>query len=206
MFKKTSFLLLTILFTVTQVHAGAVIERRKRMAQQQKAAVARRRAELQKQAVLEQQARAQALARRKQQQQMQAYQRQRAYGARAQSNPVVKNETLELYQIWEFFEEKSGLWAYMIDTAPKIKTVERFIKIYRDNGIYIYKNASGYVRLIDEMTQGNSALLNSPFADVLKFVAIMEYDFDNGKNKDMMARHLLGEKVYQENKRRLGMQ
>ncbi|MFC1510486.1 hypothetical protein ACFL49_02385 [Candidatus Omnitrophota bacterium] len=206
MIKKITFLSLAILFVCTQVYAGAVIDRRRQMEQQQKEAA--RQAAMQKQAAIEQQMYTQAAAQKKQQRQMAAYQQQRTRGSQSQSQsqsvPLVEDEVIELHQIWEFFEEKSDLWAYMVDAAPKIKTVERYIKAYRQKGVYIHKDAEKYVELIDQMTAGNSALLNSPFADVLKFVAIMEYDFDNGKNKDALARHLLGEKVYQENQKRLG--
>ncbi len=205
--KKVFFFLCTFLFIVTQVHGSAVIERRKRMAQQQQAA---RQAAIQKQTAVEQQMYAQAAAQKQQQMQMQkqAYQQQQMRRGMSQvpsgSKPSINNETLELHEIWTFFEEKSDLWMYMVDVSPKRKTVERFISSYRDKGIYIQKDADFYVSMIDDMLSGNSTLLHSPFADILKFVAIMEYDFDNGQDKDRMARRLLGDKVYQENKMRLG--
>ena len=58
-------------------------------------------------------------------------------------------------------------------------------------------------REIREMADGNGAMLKNPFKDILRLVAIMEYDFDNGQDKDEMARRILGEKVYQENKKRI---
>ena len=45
-----------------------------------------------------------------------------------------------------------------------------------------------------------------PFDQVLQFVAIIEYDFNNGQDKDEMAQKLLGEEGYLRNKRRLNLQ
>ena len=39
---------------------------------------------------------------------------------------------------------------------------------------------------------------------VLMFVAVMEYDFDNGVNKDLLAQKILGLQVYETNRKRFG--
>lgn len=205
MLKKTVIIIILGLILVTRAYAGAMIQRRQQMAQQQQQA-AQQQAALQKQAIVQQQLKAQAIAQKQQQMRLEALKQQRAFGNRQKADSLVENETLELYQIWELFEEKSDLWAYMVEQTPKVKTVQRYIDAYAKQGIYIRKDAYVYVEMIDDITRDNAVLLNGPFADVLKFVAIMEYDFDNGKDKNAMARSLLGDKVYQENKMRLGRQ
>jgi len=58
--------------------------------------------------------------------------------------------------------------------------------------------------MIDKMSQDNPELLNNPLKDILKIAAIIEYDFNNGTNKDLMAKKVLGEAAYKKNKNRLG--
>ncbi len=109
-----------------------------------------------------------------------------------------------LAEVWQAFEKSSEAWALIIDLQPKIITVQRQIALYRDQGITINKDPMHYVQLIDSISQENSNLLKQPFKDVLKFVAIIEYDFDNGQDKDALAQHLLGD-AYLANKQRLGL-
>ena len=42
-----------------------------------------------------------------------------------------------------------------------------------------------------------------PFEQLLQTVAVVEYDFDNGQDKDAMAKKVLGEQGYLKNKQRL---
>ena len=39
--------------------------------------------------------------------------------------------------------------------------------------------------------------------NILKIAAILEYDFETGEDKDLLARKFLGEKLYLQNKQRL---
>ena len=45
--------------------------------------------------------------------------------------------------------------------------------------------------------------LDAPFMNVLSYAAIVEYDFDNGEDKDALARKVLGEEQFTSNRRRL---
>ena len=61
-----------------------------------------------------------------------------------------------------------------------------------------------YVKLIDDMAAHNPDLLKQPFDAVLRFMAIMEYDYNNGMDQDQLARQVLGDTLYYQNKKRLG--
>ena len=115
------------------------------------------------------------------------------------------DQVSDLEHIWKDLEISTEIWPMMMDREPKELTIKRFIEAYRKNGITISKPASGYVDIIDSMTsEPNSPMLKTPFKDVLKVAAIIEYDFDNGLDKDQMALKVLGEKSFESNKKRLG--
>lgn len=115
------------------------------------------------------------------------------------------DQVSDLEHIWKDLEISTEIWPLIMDREPKELTVERFIEAYRKNGIAIRKPASTYIDIIDSMTsEPGSPMLKTPFKDVLKVAAIIEYDFDNGLDKDQMALKVLGEKSFESNKKRLG--
>jgi len=115
------------------------------------------------------------------------------------------SEILTLEDVWDELQFTSEIWADMIDFEPKVTTVEKFIEDFKMEGATIRKPAIYYVKVIDQMIEGSPAMLKRPFKDVVRFVAIVEYDYDNGNDRDTMARKLLGEESYQNNRRRLGI-
>jgi hypothetical protein len=115
-----------------------------------------------------------------------------------------EEEVIEIEDLWNELETSSEIWARIIDPQPKEATIAMYIEWYKQNGMVINKTPSDYVGIIDSMMQNNPEMLKNPFKDILKIVAIIEYDFDNGMNKDMMVQKVLGEQGYQENKQRLG--
>ena len=81
--------------------------------------------------------------------------------------------------------------------GDKIKAVSRFIELFKEKeNTGILNSPKFYVGKIDEMTQGNPEL-RANLPTLVKMVAIMEYDFYNGQNKDELARQALGETMYQ---------
>ena len=118
--------------------------------------------------------------------------------------PKTAEEVVDLKQVWRELEYSSEIWPLIIDRQPKEITIREYVNLFRQKGVTIKKPASYYVDFIDQMLNDRPDLLNSPFKDVLQFAAIIEYDFDNGQNKDQMALRLLGQQVFEENKRRLG--
>ena len=94
----------------------------------------------------------------------------------------------------------------MIDDAAKEVTIKKFIEDYALQRIYIRYSAYSYIEILDRMFKENADLLNRPFKDVLMIAAILEYDFDNGQDKDALALTILGnQNAVDANKYRLGL-
>ncbi|MCA9407297.1 MAG: hypothetical protein H6755_01915 [Candidatus Omnitrophica bacterium] len=113
-------------------------------------------------------------------------------------------EIVGLKKIWEELEITSEVWPQIIDREPKRLSIQRQIDLYKEQGINIYKSADHYIGMIDSLSINNPSLLKNPFEKVVMLVAVLEYDFDNGQDRDSLARQILGGKLYEENKRRLG--
>jgi hypothetical protein len=99
----------------------------------------------------------------------------------------------------------SRIWPRIADVRTKELAAAYFISEFKDKGIGMVKQPLHYVRLVDDLLAQNPDSLSWPFAQLLQFVAIVEYDFNNGQNKDDMARRLLGEEGCLRNKKRLGI-
>ncbi|MFT5169686.1 MAG: hypothetical protein ACI8Q2_000297 [Candidatus Omnitrophota bacterium] len=178
----------------SQAHASGAIEAKQQAAMEQK------------------QAQQRALNQRGQQNQSQHNNKQQLindYRTRTQEQvryePVI-GEVLPLKDVWKELEVSSEIWGLMIDDEPKRVTVENYVRLFAKKGISIRKDPGEYLRLIDEMAQSNVQLLSTPFHNVLRFVAIVNYDFDNGVDRDVLAKQLLGEAGYLSNRRRLGIE
>ena len=103
------------------------------------------------------------------------------------------------------FDHASLLWLQLGDILVKALIVDRYVDLFRGEGTDIRKDIFHYVAMIDDMAMSSPELLQNPFKEVLRIVAIMEYDFRNGQDPDWLARSLLGERAYMDNKRRLGI-
>lgn len=104
------------------------------------------------------------------------------------------------------FEESSQTWTLIIDPQPKLGVVEYYVHQFQEQGITIQQPAGHYVELIDGAAQASPEMLDQPMANVLRVLAILEYDFDNGQNKDALALKILGtQQAVAENKKRLGL-
>lgn len=117
-----------------------------------------------------------------------------------------KYQEVTLEQIWSELEVSCEIWPVIANRHPKKETIKRYKSYYRQKGIYINKSADYYVSMIDGMLKDHPDMVSYPFVDVLKLAAIMEYDFDNGMDKDQLALSVLGPQAYKDNKKRLGMQ
>lgn len=184
---KTIFLGVVLLsFSVTHSEAGGVVKAREnamRQAQQRKA-------QEQKQHVQQKRA----------QQQASTNPRDPSQVLQTENVP---SEVLDITQIWDELQVSTEIWPMILDRQPKEVVINQYIDWYKEQGIFIRKSASLYVDLIDDISRGNDQILKNPFKNILRVAAIMEYDFDNGQDKERMALQVLGEKVYQENKERL---
>ena len=115
-------------------------------------------------------------------------------------------DIVEIADIYRSLGTSSKAWGLMIDTEAKEMVVQHFIDAFREQNAIILKPARAYVPIIDGMAAGQPEMLENPFENILRLTAIMEYDFDIGQDKDALARKLLGEKAYIENKKRLSGQ
>lgn len=98
-----------------------------------------------------------------------------------------------------------ALWG-QLSADEKKQAVEAVIGLYksRDNAA-ILKSGEFYVGKIDETLTANPSVANMDIMMLLQILAVMEYDFYNGQNKDALARKMLGEKGFEENRNRMKM-
>ena len=95
----------------------------------------------------------------------------------------------------------SRAWALLIDQRPGGCGLACLCG-FRRAGI-TSTTASFYVQTIDAMAQGDRRCL-AALDRLLQVVAIMEYDFINGQDKDALAR-ILSPQAFEHNKKRLGL-
>jgi hypothetical protein len=119
--------------------------------------------------------------------------------------PAGTDASEDLIRIINGMRTSSKGWLQIFDPKKREMVVYYFISEDREKGIKINKPARYYTGMIDGMAAQTPDMLNLPFEQVLQIVAILEYDFDNGQDKDAMARRILGEAEYQKNKKRLGL-
>lgn len=164
---------------------------------------------LQERILLEQQARQQMMMRQQQMQQegQPGEERKEPAGVpeKQEQQPVVK-DVVTPQQLIAALKTSAKSWPLIIDRPVKVMVVNYFIKEFAQKGITISKPASHYVSLIDGMAQQTPEMLNRPFSQVLEVVAIIEYDFGNGQNKDAMALKVLGSRqAVEADRKRLGL-
>lgn len=116
------------------------------------------------------------------------------------------SESEDVSEFISALKVSSTQWKSISNPRTKHLVVSHFISRYRKDGIVIEKPASHYVAMIDSMADQRPDFLSNPFDELLETMAIVEYDFNNGQDKDMMARKVLGEEGYIRNKERLGIQ
>jgi len=111
----------------------------------------------------------------------------------------------DMTEILESLKYTSRVWPLIADMEPKIFIVVHYMKLFQENGITVTKSAPFYASTVDSMIQQNPAIINQPFINILQTAAIIEYDFDNGQDKDKMAQEILDHDAYIENRRRHGL-
>ena len=86
----------------------------------------------------------------------------------------------------------------------RVSTVTNLISDVRQSGIVIKQSPISYCKGLDSFYGKHPDMKSQPLAAVLKTLIVMEYDWqEKGVDKDKLARQILGDKVYQENKARL---
>jgi hypothetical protein len=120
--------------------------------------------------------------------------------------PSSNDEIMDIRQVWNELERSSLIWLEIVEQEPKEITIAEYMDLFRSQGVMLRKPPTYYAQLIDTMFAENQDLTQRPFPEVLKLAAILEYDYDVGVDRDVLARQFLGEQLYQQNKQRLGLQ
>lgn len=115
-------------------------------------------------------------------------------------------DVVDLSEVWKKLDKKSTVWALLIDDQAKLLTVSEYIERFRQEGAKINAPPAHYVQLTDQIAQENPQMLQRPFGELLQILAIVDYDFDNGMDKDLLARKVLGDAGFEANKKRFTQQ
>lgn len=118
--------------------------------------------------------------------------------------PAESSEVVDLAEVWKKLDKKSTIWKAIADDQAKVLTVSEYLDRYHNEGVKINQPPLHYAQMIDQMTKDSPAMLEMPFGELLKIMAIVDYDFDNGMDKDGLARKVLGDEGFEVNKKRFG--
>ena len=88
-----------------------------------------------------------------------------------------------------------------LEKEGAIKTIFDLFR-NRENSA-ITKSAKFYADRVDAALTENPTFLNASLPSLVKILAVMEYDFYNGQNKETLAQQVLGDKLYESNRKRL---
>jgi hypothetical protein len=120
----------------------------------------------------------------------------------AQSNSSTVQDVADLTEVWKKLDTKSTVWTLLIDDKDKILTVSEYIDRFHKQGVKINEPPAHYAQMIDQIIVQSPQMLQKPFGDLVQIAAIVDYDFDNGMDKDTLARAVLGEEGFEANKKR----
>ncbi len=155
----------------------------------------------------QQMAKQQQLLQQQQLQQQQTQQQSQRQSEILQSGSASTGTTSQIEEdkFWKILGRSSEIWAKVVKRADKEFIVKHYIEEHQAQGATIARPPSFYATRIDELRQSNPQMLTAPFLRLLQVVAITEYDFDNGANKEALAFQVLGQDAYRANKQRLGL-
>jgi hypothetical protein len=114
-----------------------------------------------------------------------------------------EDTVVDIKDLWAALDRSSDSWDQIVDREVKLLTVAEYIDRFRRRNITIRKPAGHYTGLIDALAAQQPGFLSAPFMNVLSYAAIMEYDFDNGTDKDTLARSVLGKEQFESNRTRV---
>ena len=120
--------------------------------------------------------------------------------------PPASPASPEMAALFDRMDQSSELWLNLKDAQVKTLIVSHYVDLYQQFGVKINKTIPYYINLIDSMAQNNPRMLTHPFDQVLRVMAILEYDYDSGENKDALAASILTDhQAFLKNKQRLGL-
>lgn len=113
-------------------------------------------------------------------------------------------DIVSMPELWKALDETSKAWPLIIDEHVKVLTVTEYIERFRREGVNIRQQPLDYVHMLDDMSLQNKDMLARPFKEVVQMLAIMNYDFENGMDKDQLVLKAFGKDFYEMNRKRLG--
>jgi hypothetical protein len=124
-----------------------------------------------------------------------------------QAGAAVKKSPAEYPAMMESLSKELGqVWEKLHPDDQRI-AVGAMIELFKkQNQGTISKPVDFYVQRINETIQTNGEIRALPLDRVLMILAVMEYDFENGKDKDTLAKEVLGPTMYEANKQRRAQQ
>lgn len=131
-----------------------------------------------------------------------------AQGGAASSpvDPAQIQEITTLDNVLQSLDQSSQVWPLMADMEAKAVVVDQYIERFRQEGVTINQDGYHYAQMIDGLSSQSPEMLQQPFPRLLEIVAILEYDFNNGYDKDAMAQQILrSPEAVAANKKRLGI-
>lgn len=100
-------------------------------------------------------------------------------------------------QMMNALTENLKIWS-SLSAENKKKSVEVAISLFRDReNSAILQPAAFYVTQIDQGLNANPQMQQADILSIVKMMAVMQYDFYNGQNKDTLAKEVLGEQMYE---------
>ena len=99
-------------------------------------------------------------------------------------------------------QKSSTVWPNIIDWEVKEAIVKNYIRLYKSQGTTLNLPAAHYIVFVETLLKQNPNMLQIPFYRLMMIAAVMEYDFNNGVDKDQLAKKILGEQGYLANKKR----
>jgi len=125
--------------------------------------------------------------------------KQKASPAPVYAQAVVpkSNEPVSFSQMMTALSQDLVSWP-RLSAENKNQAVEAAKLFFQDSfNSAILRPADFYVAQIDEVLIANQSLQQVDLMSVLKMMAVAEYDFYNGQNKDELAKEILGDEIYQ---------
>ncbi len=114
----------------------------------------------------------------------------------APAKQVASGANIQFPQMMNALSENLKIWPSLSQENKK-KAVEAAMMLFRERqNSAIMRPADFYVTQIDQGLSTNAQLQNADILSIVKMMAVMEYDFYNGQDKDALAKEVLGEQMY----------
>jgi len=88
----------------------------------------------------------------------------------------------------------SSMWLWMhVDKKKKIEIIDTLKSMLKEkSNVIVTQPAEFYIERIDDMAENDTQVKNFTLGAVFKAIAIIEYDYDEGIDKDKTAKKWLG--------------